>query len=195
MNISAKEVKQLREQTGISMMACKKALIDANGDFEEAKKGLRIQGEKVAEKKLARNTNQGIIASYIHGDNKTGALVELHCETDFVGKNEDFKKLAKELAIQVVGYNPLYISQDYVPEEDIKEKTKLFKEELKGQKVEGDRLEKALSSKLEKFKRESALLSQKYFRDQSKTIDQLIKEMVAKLGENIQIKHFDRYQI
>jgi len=195
MDISAKDVKLLREQTGISMMACKKALVDAGGNFEEAKKFLRTQGEKVAEKKLARDTNQGIIASYIHGNNKIGALVELHCETDFVGKNEGFKNLAKELAIQVVGYSPLYVSEDYVPVEDIKKKTKLFKEEFKGQKVEGDRLEKALSSKIDKFRRENSLLSQKYFRDESKTIDQLIKETVAKLGENIQIKRFVRYQI
>jgi elongation factor Ts len=195
MDIPAKDVKQLREETGISMMACKNALIEAGGDFEKAKKCLRTQGEKVAEKKLARNTNQGIVASYIHGDNKIGALVELHCETDFVAKNEDFKKLAKELAIQVVGYNPLYVSEDYVPEEDINEKTKLFKEEFKGQKIEGDRLEKALTSKIDKFKRDNALLSQKYFREESKTIDQFIKETVAKLGENIQIKSFTRYQI
>jgi elongation factor Ts len=195
MNISAQDVKKLREETGVSMMACKKALTDAKGDFQKAKEILRGQGEKVAEKKLTRQTNQGIIHAYIHGNQKVGALVEVHCETDFVAKNAEFKEFCKELTLQIAGYNPTYLSPDYISEEDLKKQEKLFREEFVGQKLQGERLEKSLISKLDKFKKESSLLSQSYFRDESKTIDQLLKEIIARLGENIQITRFTRYQI
>ncbi|MFA6436726.1 MAG: translation elongation factor Ts [Candidatus Paceibacterota bacterium] len=195
MNISAQDVKKLREETGVSMMACKKALTDAKGDFKKAKEILRGQGEKVAEKKLTRETNQGIIHAYIHGNQKIGAIVEVHCETDFVAKNTEFKEFCKELTLQITGYNPIYLSPDYIPEEDLKKQEKLFREEFIGQKLQGERLEKAITSKIDKFKKENSLLSQSYFRDESKTIDQLLKEIIARLGENIQITRFTRYQI
>jgi elongation factor Ts len=195
MNISASDVKKLREETGVSMMTCKKALEEAKGNFDEAKKILRGQGEKVAEKKLARSTNQGLVYAYVHNNQKIGAMVEVHCETDFVAKNEEFKELCKELALQVAGYSPIYVSSEYIPEEDLKKQEKLFREEFGGQEIKGERLEKAVTSKLDKFKKENSLLSQAYFRDESKTVDKLIKETVARLGENIQIERFTRYQI
>jgi elongation factor Ts len=195
MKISAQQVKQLREATGVSMMACKKALAEAEGDQAKAKHLLRKKGQKVAEKKLIRTTNQGNITSYIHNNGKIGALVEVHCETDFVAKNKDFKKLCGEIALQVVGYDPLYVSPDYIPEEDLKEKEKVFKEELIAQGLKEAILKKALVSKLNKFKEERSLLSQPYFRNDKKTVNDIIQEAIAKLGENIQVQRFTRYQI
>jgi len=195
MEISAKEVKKLREETGVSMMVCKKALIEAKGNVEEAKKILKKQGEKVAEVKLARVTHQGKIEAYIHNNAKVGALVEVHCETDFVAKNADFQQLCRELALQIAGYNPLYISPDYIPEEDLKKQRKLFEDDYKSQGLQGERLKKAIAGRLEKFTKENSLLSQPYFRDESKTVEGVVKEMIARLGENIQIKNFTRYQI
>ena len=195
MAISAQEVKKLRDITGVSIMACKKALTEANGDIDEAQRILRKQGQKVAEKKLTRETNQGLVVSYIHNNNRLGSLVEVHCETDFVAKNSDFQKLCKEIAIQVTGYNPLYISADYIPKEDLEKKEKLFREDYSSQGLEGERLEKAVKSHLEKFKEENSLLSQPYFRDTKRTVEDLIQETIAKVGENIQVKRFVRYQI
>ncbi len=195
MKTSAQDVKKLREETGISIMMCKNALIKTNGDFKEAKKHLREQGEKIAAKKLVRETQQGIIASYIHNNLKIGAMIEIHCETDFVAKNEEFQNLCKELAIQVAGYNPLYISPDYIAKADLKKQEMLYRDEFGGRKLTGEKLEKAVQSKLEKFKKENSLLSQPYFKDEKKTIEDLIKIAIARLGENIQIKRFARYQI
>ena len=195
MQVSANDVKKLRDQIGVSMMACKKALLEANGDIEEAKKLLRKQGQKVVEKKLIRETNQGIIVSYVHGNSKLGAMVEVHCETDFVAKNKEFQQLCKDLALQIVGYNPLYVSPDYISEVDLKKQEKLYNEEFTGQKLTGDILKKAVASKLEKFKKENALLSQPYFRDEKKTVEDVIAGAITKLGENIQVKQFVRYQI
>jgi len=195
MKISAQDVKKLRDETSVSMMTCKKALIDAGGDMAKAKQILRQQGQKVAEKKLVRETSQGIIASYVHNNLKVGALVELHCETDFVAKNKEFQKLGQELALQVVGFSPLYVSPDYIPTKDLKKQEELYREEFGDQKLAGDKLEKAVQSKLEKFKKENSLLSQPYFREGSKTIEDLVNASIAKLGENIQIKRFERYQI
>jgi len=195
MEISAKEVKQLREETGVSMMACKKALIEAKGNIEEAKKILKRQGVKVAETKVARVTHQGRIEAYIHSNSKIGTLIEVHCETDFVAKNTDFQKLCKELALQIVGYNPLYISPDYIPAEDLKKQQKLFEDDYKSQGLTGERLKKAVEGRLEKFTQENSLLSQPYFRDTSKTVQDMVTETIARLGENIQVKNFTRYQI
>jgi len=195
MQILAKDVKKLRDQTGISMMACKKALTEANGNIDEAKKLLKKQGEKLAEKKLSRDTQQGVVSSYIHNNSRVGAIIEVHCETDFVAKNKEFQKLCQELAIQVTGFSPLYISTKDIPEEDIKRQKELYKKEFSSQNLNGDRLEKAIESKLEKFKKENSLLSQPYFRDEKKTVEELIHASIAKLGENIQVKRFTRYQI
>jgi len=195
MKTSAQDVKKLREETGISIMMCKNALLKTDGDFKEAKKYLREQGEKIAAKKLIRETHQGIIASYIHNNLKIGAMIEVHCETDFVAKNEEFQNLCKELAIQVAGYNPSYVSSDYIAESDLKKQEMLYRDEFSGRKLTKERIEKAVQSKLEKFKKENSLLSQPYFKDEKKTIEDLIKIAIARLGENIQVKRFVRYQI
>jgi elongation factor Ts len=195
MKISAQDVKKLREETGISIMMCKKALIETNGNLKEAKRHLRKQGEKIAAKKLVRETHQGIIASYIHNNLKIGAMIEVHCETDFVAKSKEFQQLCKELVIQIAGYSPLYISPDYITKADLEKQEILYRDEFSGRKLAGKKLEKAVQSKLEKFKKENSLLSQPYFKDEKKTVEDLIKITIARLGENIQIKRFTRYQI
>ncbi len=195
MQISAQQVKQLREITGISMMACKKALIEAEGDIAKAQKILKKQGAKVAAAKLLRETHQGLIASYIHNNQKIGVLVEVHCETDFVAKSDEFQKLCHELAVQIAGYSPLYVSPDYIPQEELEKQEKLFRQDYESQGLTSERLEKAVKSRLEKFKKENSLLSQPYFRDESKTIKDIIQEAITKTGENIQVKRFTRYQL
>lgn len=195
MKINAEQVKQLRETTGVSIMACKKALAEASGDLDKAKQILKKQGEKVADKKVARVTSQGLIECYVHSNGKIGAMVEVHCETDFVARNKDFKNLCKELALQIAGYAPTYVSPDYIPEEDLKKQKKMYEEDFSTQGLDKERLVKAVEAKLEKFKKENALLSQPYFRDEQKTIEDLIRQTIAKLGENIQVKRFTRYQI
>jgi len=183
MTISIEKVKKLRDLSGISIMACKKALVEAQGDIEKAKNILRQQGQKVAQKKLTRETKQGLIAAYIHNNRKIGAMVEVHCETDFVAKNSDFQKLCQELAIQVAGYNPLYVSSDYIPAKDLQEKKQLFEEDYHAQGLTGERLQKAVASRLEKFKKENSLLSQPYFRNPQETVEDLIQETIAKVGK------------
>ncbi len=195
MKTSAQDVKKLRGETGVSIMMCKNALMKTDGDFKEAKKYLRKQGEKIAAKKLIRETHQGIITSYIHNNLKIGSMIEVHCETDFVAKNKEFQNLCRELAIQIAGYNPLYISPDYIAENDLKKQEMLYRDEFSERKLTGETLEKAVQSKLEKFKKENSLLSQPYFKDEKKTVEDLIKISIARLGENIQIKRFARYQI
>ncbi|MFN4279473.1 translation elongation factor Ts [Thermosynechococcus sp.] len=192
--ISAKLVKELRDKTGAGMMDCKKALQESNGDMEAAIAWLRQKGLASAGKKAGRVTSEGLVDSYIHTGGRIGVLVEVNCETDFVARNEKFKALVQDIAKQIAACpNVEFVSVDDIPAE-YKEKERqiaLGSDALKGKPPEVK--EKIVAGKLEKTLKELCLLNQPFIRDQSKTVEELVKEHIAELGENIQIRRFQRF--
>lgn len=190
MNITTEDVKKLREQTGAGMMDAKKALQEA-GNFDEAVTILRKKGHASLSKKSARAAKEGVIVSYIHAGGKVGVLLELNCETDFVGRNEDFKRLANEIALHVAAAAPLFVSREEVPSDVIDQEKQIYAESVKG-KPENVK-EQILAGKLEKFYETVCLLDQPYVREPEKKVKDLIAEKVGKLGENIQVRRFTRY--
>jgi len=194
MSITAAMVKQLREKTGAGMMECKKALTEANGDFDKAIEILRKKGISAAEKRAGRAASEGIIGSYIHMD-KIGVLVEVNCETDFVARTDDFRTLVKDIAMHIAAANPRYLSRDDVPAEVIEKEKEIYKEQIKGKPEHI--VDKIVEGKLEKFYNENCLLEQIFVKDpeQKKTIKEIVTEAIAKLGENIVVKRFVRFQL
>jgi len=191
--ISAKDVAKLREETQAPVMECKKALEEANGDFEKAKIILQKAGKARAEKKEKGETKTGIIEAYVHSNKKVGVLLELQCETDFVAQNKDFQQLAHDLAMHIAAMNPLYISFDKIPEEVIQEKKEEYKKELLNKPPEI--IEKIITGKLEKELEEICLEKQPFIKDETKKVGDLIKEAIAKFGEKIELKRFTRFSI
>lgn len=189
------QLKQLREETGISMMECKKALEEAKGDVKRAKEILREKGKEMVKDREGRTTGTGIVESYIHTGGKTGVLLELHCESDFVAKSEEFKELAHELCLQIAASRPLFVETEDIPEEFLDGERKIYQKQFedsgKPQKIIGQIIE----GKLKKYKEEVCLLSQVWVKDESKTVQDLIDQARAKLGENIEVAKFARYQV
>jgi elongation factor Ts len=193
MAISAQMVKELREKTGAGMMECKKALEESAGDFNKAIEYLRQKGLATAQKKAGRTATEGIITSYIHMD-KIGVLLELNCETDFVARNEEFRQLAKDIAMHIAAANPQYISKEDVPQEIIEKEKEIYKAQITGNKPP-QVVEKIIEGKLEKFFEDMCLLNQPFIREPEKKIKDLITEKIAKFGENIVIRRFVRFQV
>ncbi len=189
------EIKKLRELTGAGMQDCKNALIEFEGNFEKAIEDLRKKGIAKAEKRADRATSEGIIASYIHHNGKIGSLIELNCETDFVAKNEEFKKLAEDLAIQVAAMNPLSISIEDLDPKILEKEKEIYIEQLKQQNKTDQQIQKILPGKLEKFYSEVCLLKQEFYKDNKFKVEDIIKQHISKFGENIQISRFTRYEI
>ncbi len=189
------EIKQLREETGVSVSECKKALEQSKGDKEKAKKILREWGKELAGKKSAREAGKGIIEAYIHPDKRVGAIVDLRCETDFVAKSKDFQELAHELCLQITAMDPLFLTEDDIPKEVLDEEKKIYKEQIKDSGKPEKILSQVIEGKMNKYKKGVSLLSQAWIKDDSKTIKQLIEEYVAKIGENIIVKRFIRFDI
>lgn len=195
MGIDAKMVKELRNKTGAGIMDCKNALSEANGNVEEAIKKLREKGLKTAERKASRETSEGVIESYIHPGSRVGVLLELNCETDFVARTDDFKELAKDLTMQVAAAKPDYIQKEDVPDEVLEaEKDVLKKQALKEGKPEHI-VDKIIAGRLNKFYSRVCLMNQFFIKDDKKSIEELIKGNIAKLGENIVVKRFTRYTL
>jgi elongation factor Ts len=188
-------VKKLREQTGVGILECKKAIGEANNDFEKAVELLRKKGFEKAKSKASRATNQGAVGSYIHSNYRIGVLLELGCETDFVAKNEDFLALEKEICMQIAAMNPQYISEQDIPQEVIEKEKDIYREQMKNSGKPDNIIEKIIEGKLKKFYTEACLLKQSYFKEEKKTIEDLIAEKIHKLGENITVKRFIRYQV
>ncbi len=188
-------VKKLREQTGVGILECKKAIGEANNDFEKAVELLRKKGFEKAKSKASRATNQGAVGSYIHSNYRIGVLLELGCETDFVAKNEDFLALEKEICMQIAAMNPQYISEQNIPQEVIEKEKEIYREQMKNSGKPDNIIEKIIEGKLQKFYTEVCLLKQSYFKEEKKTIEDLIAEKIHKLGENITVKRFIRYQV
>lgn len=193
--ITAQMVKELRDRTGAPFLDCKKALEEVGGDFDKAADILRIKGLTKAAKKVGRETPEGVITSYIHAGGKIGVMVEVNCETDFVARNEEFQRFAKEIAMQIAAANPGYISREDVPESVLAKEREL----MKAQVIESGRPEniadKIVQGKMEKFYEETCLLEQAYIRDPKVKIRDLLSSLVAKLGENVVVRRFIRYQL
>jgi len=193
--VTIEQIKKLRDETGISLTEIKKALDEANGDVDKARDILRIVGQKVLYKKTDRETKAGLIDTYVHPTGTTGVMLDLRCETDFVAKNPDFKNLSHEICLQIAAMCPLYIKEEEIPEEVLDGETKIYKEQLKDAGKPEKMMAQILENKLKKYKAEIALLSQVWMKDDTKTIKNLIEDTVGKIGENIEVKKFSRFEI
>jgi elongation factor Ts len=196
---SAKEVKELRDRTGAGMMDCKAALIEMNGDLDKAIDHLRAKGAADAAKRAGREAREGRVESYIHAGGRVGVLLEVNCETDFVGKNDDFSKFAHDVALHIAAMNPLVVSEDEISDEYKERERAVYLEQAREQNVDEKFRDKAVDGKLAKHLKEIALLNQEFVLDQneqkSRTIEELRAEMASKLGENITIRRFIRYEL
>lgn len=193
--IKAAQVKELRERTGAGMMDCKKALTATKGDLEEAIVYLREQGLSVAAKKVGRATKDGRIEAYIHAGAKLGVLIEVNCETDFVAKTDDYQELCRELAMQVAASNPAYVDRESVPQERVEAEKEILATQAKNEGKPEKIVEKIVSGRLGKFYQEICLLEQPYIREPDRTVQDLINDYIAKLGENIVVRRFCRFQL
>ena len=190
--MDSKKLKQLREISGAGVLDCQKALKESRGDLDRAMELLRKKGQKIAQTKESRSTNEGIIESYIHSNKKIGVLVQLVCETDFVARGEEFKQLAHDLAMQVAATNPLWISPEDIPLDTLEKEKEIYSQDLDSGKPQNIR-EQIINGKLQKFYSETCLLNQRFIKDETITIKELIQNKIARLGENISVKRFIRF--
>jgi elongation factor Ts len=195
MAIKAEMVKELREKTGAGMMDCKKALSETEGDIEKAIDYLRQKGLSDAAKRTGRTATEGAIGSYIHPGGKLGVLVEINCESDFVARTEDFQTLVKEVAMHIAAANPLYLRREEVPESAMAREKNIYEAQAREGGKPEKIIERIVQGKLEKFFQEVCLLEQPFVRDPDMNISQLVSSKIAKLGENIVIRRFQRYQL
>ena len=193
--IPAKLVAELRARTGAGMMDCKKALEEAGGDIEKAVDLLRKKGAAKADKRAGREASQGLIAAYVHHNGKVGVLVELNCETDFVANTEEFKQLAKDLTHQIASTAPIAVRREDIPADVIAKEQEIYRAQVAEQKKPDHVKEKIVEGQLNSFYEERALLEQKFVRDGSKTIGDMVKEVAAKTGENVRVRRFVRFQL
>lgn len=193
--ISASLVKELRDLTGASVIDCQQALSESGGNIDKAREVLRKKGKEKARKKTDRETGEGVIATYVHGNKKIGTLVELRCETDFVAKNAEFQDLAHDLAMHVAAMSPKFLSFSKVPKEEKKEIEDSFRDEIASEKKPLEIVEKILEGKVRKHFEKMCLLEQEFIKDPNMTISDLINAKIAKIGENIRVERFTRYEI
>ena len=193
MAITAKLVSDLRSRTGAGIMDCKKALTETNGNIEEAIQKLREQGLRASEIKGGRAAEEGLIVSYIHPGSRVGTLVELNCETDFVARTQQFQELAKEIAMQVAAAKPKYVKAEDVPAEDLEAEKAILKAQAEQEGKPAHIAERIVEGRISKYYTETCLLQQPYIRDTDKTIETLVKDAIAQLGENIVVKRFVLY--
>jgi len=191
--ITAQMVNDLRVATGAGLLDCKKALTEANGNVEEATTILRKKGAASAAKKADRATKEGLIESYIHVGGKVGVLLEVNCETDFVARNDDFKQLCKDLCLQIAAANPLYVNRADVPEADLAKEREIAAAQVQGKPPAA--VQKIVEGKLDKFYSTIVLLDQPFVKLPEKTVKEIITEKITKIGENIQVRRFTRYQL
>ncbi|TCS93167.1 translation elongation factor Ts [Hazenella coriacea] len=195
MAITAAMVKELREKTGAGMMDCKKALTETNGDMEKAIDFLREKGIASASKKAGRIAAEGLVESYIHAGGRIGVLVEVNCETDFVAKTDDFKAFVKDIAMQIAAMNPKYVRREEVSAEDVEREREVLKQQALAEGKPEKIVDKMVEGRLSKFFKEVCLLEQDFVKDSDKTIDQLVKEQIARIGENISVRRFVRFEL
>lgn len=196
MEITAAKVKELRDKTGAGMMDCKKALVEVAGDLEKAVDVLRSRGIAKAEKKAGRKAKEGIVYSYIHPiGHKLGVMVEVNCETDFVAKTDDFISFAQDVAMQIAAMNPSALKREDISEEVVAREKEVYKEQVLNEGKPAHIADRIIVGKLEKFYKENVLLEQDFFKDTDKNIETYVKETISKLGENISIARFVRFEV
>ena len=193
--VSSKDVKELRDRNGAGMMDCKKALEETGGDIDKAVEYLRKTGAAKAEKRAGRSTSEGVIGHYLHHNGKIAVLVELNCETDFVARNEEFVQTARYLAEHIAAAAPIAVDKDSIPPEKVEQERRIFVEQVKQSGKPANMIEKIVDGKVEAYYKDVALLHQAWVREPKKTIGDLVKELSAKTGENIQVRRFVRYQL
>ena len=193
--ISAQQVKELREATGAGMMDCKKALVETNGDMEKAIDYLREKGLAAAAKKAGRIAAEGIVESYIHGGGKIGVMIEVNCETDFVAKTPEFHSFVRDLAMQVAAANPAYLSRDEVPAEILDHEREILRAQALNEGKPAKIIDKMVEGRVEKYYKENCLLEQGFIKDPDQSVTDLVNAQIAKIGENIVVRRFVRYQM
>jgi elongation factor Ts len=198
MEVRAESVKQLREKTGAGFMDCKKALAENRGDFDEAVRWLREKGLAAAAKKAGRATSEGLIGTYLHAGGRIGVLVEVNCETDFVAKTPEFQAMVKDLAMQVAAASPAlarFVRREEVPAETIEQEREIYRAQARGSGKPDKVIEKIVDGKVEKFLSDICLLEQPFIRDPEKTVSDVVNETISRLGENVQVRRFARFQL
>ena len=195
MPITANQVKELRDRSGVGMMDCKKALVEADGNIDKAFDLLRKSGIAKAQKKAGRSAKDGNVISYIHPGSKLGVLLELNCETDFVSNTEEFKNLGNDIAMQIAATSPVGVSRDDILEEDINKEKEIYSDQAKSTNKPDAIIEKMVEGRLNKYFKENVLLEQDFVKDSSLTINNLITNAISKLGENIVVNRFSRFQL
>ena len=192
---TAKDVMTLRQRTGAGMMEAKKALEENKGDMDKAAEALRVKGMAKADKRAGKQTSEGVITSYVHHNGKVGVLVEVNCETDFVARTDDFKNLAKEIALHIASAAPVSVDKDGVPVEKVEVERRIAEEQAKASGKPANIVEKMVAGKVESYYKDNCLVYQPWIREPKKSIGDLIKAASAKVGENIQVRRFVRFQM
>ncbi|NLM19056.1 MAG: translation elongation factor Ts [Clostridiaceae bacterium] len=194
-NITAAMVKELRELTGAGMMDCKKALSASDGDQQKAIAWLREKGMAGADKRAGKIAAEGVVDAYIHGEGRIGVLIEVNIETDFAAKNKEFKQMVKDIAMQVASMNPAYLSREDVPEDVLNSEREIARNQALNEGKPEKIVDKIVEGRLEKFYENNCLLDQAFIKDDSKTVNTLVKELIAKIGENIKVRRFARFEL
>lgn len=195
MEITTDMIKELREATGAGILDCRKALTEANGDFDKAVDFLREKGVATAAKRADRTASQGVVELYSHGEGRVGVMVEVNCETDFVARSEDFRKLAHEIALQIAAAAPHYVREDEIPATVLEHEAEIARARAREEGKPDAVLEKIVNGRLEKFKDEVILLRQPYIRDEELTVEKLVLQTIGSTGENIVIRRFQRWEL
>lgn len=193
--ITAKEVRELRDKTGAGVLACKKALEEVEGDMEEAIALLRKKGEELADKRVGRATAAGIVFSYVHAGDQVGVMVEVNCESDFVARNDDFRRFAKDVAMQITAMSPRWINRTDVPAEALQREREILLEQARTEGKPEHIIEKMVEGRLNKYYEINCLLDQPFIRDDSVTIQSLLTDLIARSGENVVVRRFCRFQV
>lgn len=195
MTVSAAEVKKLRDLTGAGMMDCKAALVETKGDVDKAVDYLRKKGMASAKKREGREIKEGVVMAYVHPGNRIGVLVEINCETDFVAKTDDFQTLAKDIAMQVAATNPVAVRREDIPKDIVEKELEIYRTQAQDGKKPENVVEKIVQGKLEKYYQETVLTEQSFVKDTNKTVKEYILEVSGKLGENMSVRRFVRFQL
>jgi len=194
-NVSAQLVKELRDRTGAGFSACREALVESNGDIEQAINVLRKKGQAAAQKKAQRATSEGLVSSYIHAGGKIGVLLEINCESDFVARTDDFQRLSHDVAMHIAALDPRFLRREEVTQDVLDRERDIYREQAKATGKPEPVIEKIVSGKMEKFYEENCLYEQHFIRDEGVTIKELVDQAIAKMGENIAIRRFARFKV
>lgn len=195
MAVNASAVKELREKTGAGMLDCKKALDETNGDVQKAIDFLREKGLSAAANKAGRAATEGTVESYIHAGGRIGVLVEINCETDFVGKTDEFREFARDIAMQIAAANPLYVRREEVPQEEVEKEMEILKSQALNEGKPEKIIAKMVEGRISKYYEEICLMEQSFIKDPDKTISMMLNEKISKIGENITIRRFVRFEL